>query len=132
VEDQAELRRLATAVLTQQGYIVREASCALEALIWFERDQNRFDLVFTDYGLPDMDAPQMLAKMRAATPSLSILLTSGTPRLLPASLVSDGACTAFLPKPYAFSTMLNAVAELIAWPLHGSFHPMSDVGRHSA
>jgi PAS domain S-box-containing protein len=54
VEDQAEVRELAVEILKTTGYSVFPVSSAKEAMELFEKENGRFDLVFSDVVLTDM------------------------------------------------------------------------------
>jgi CheY-like chemotaxis protein len=77
VDDNPELRQLATRQLTELGYKVLSAengSRALEAL----RSEERFDLLFTDIGLPDgMDGYELARAAQQMRPGLKVLFTTG-------------------------------------------------------
>lgn len=62
VDDDPELRHLLSMSLSVQGYDVREAATAKEALQL--ATVAKFDLIVLDLGLPDMDGADLLAALR--------------------------------------------------------------------
>lgn len=62
-------------VLEEQGYQIRTAVSAEEALEIFPR--QRFDLVVTDFKMLAMTGVELIARIRAINPSLPLILLSG-------------------------------------------------------
>ncbi len=62
-------------VLEEQGYQIRTAMSAEEALEIFPR--QRFDLVVTDYKMRAMTGVELMAHIRAIDPSIPLILLSG-------------------------------------------------------
>ncbi len=62
VEDDPTLQRALLRLLVQWGYAVDAASTAAEALAWLE--QELFDLVLLDVGLPDADGLALCQSLR--------------------------------------------------------------------
>jgi signal transduction histidine kinase len=78
VDDNAELRRVAVRVLTKLGYQVSEAADGHEALALIKAGERRFDLLFSDLGLPHgLDGADLAAAARLLAPGLKVLFTTG-------------------------------------------------------
>lgn len=110
VEDDDGLRFGLRSFLTSRGYRVAEASCCAEALA---RAGSAPDVALLDYELPDGDAIELMARLRAAgTKAPFVILTgNGTiPRAVQA--VKQGAHE-FLTKPVEMPRLLQLVAELV-------------------
>jgi CheY-like chemotaxis protein len=76
--------------------------------------ERRFDLVITDYHLPDMSGLELLRRLRTIEPSLQRVVISGSPMpdLLP--LIRNGLVHHFLLKPVpveAFMQLLEQAAR---------------------
>lgn len=77
VEDNAALRRATARQLTILGYKVRDAETGPAGLAILDAGE-RFDLLFTDIGLPDnMTGFELVALARARQPQLKVLFTTG-------------------------------------------------------
>lgn len=113
VDDEPLILRAARRILQQGGFVVETASSASEALTSWEQ-RGPFDLLVTDVRMGDgMGGPELAARVRAVTPGVPVLLSSGfadetTDRVL------QSPRTAFLPKPYVASQLLDAVDALVA------------------
>jgi DNA-binding NtrC family response regulator len=78
IEDEPNILRLVTAALHASGYKnVNAASSISEArCIWMDRGAH-FDLIVTDFSLPDGSALDLVDELRAANPSLGVIVMSG-------------------------------------------------------
>jgi two-component system cell cycle sensor histidine kinase/response regulator CckA len=75
VEDQAEVRRYAAAVLKTYGYRVIPAEGASEALLLQEREH--IDLLLTDVVMPHVSGRELANRLKALQPGMKVLFMSG-------------------------------------------------------
>ena len=75
VEDQAEVRKFAAAVLKRYGYRVIPAENADDALLFCERE--RFDLVLTDVVMPHASGRELADRLEKLQPGIKVLFMSG-------------------------------------------------------
>ncbi len=114
VEDEADLTRLWSGVATKQGWELRCASNADEALAVFQRDADRIDLVFSDVGLPgEVDGWELCARLRALRPKVPILLASGYFKQSTVSQVNLAPPVSFIQKPYLVNEAIEAINALL-------------------
>ena len=112
VEDQDPVRRQACRILEAQGYRVREAASADEALAGWEP----VDVLVTDVVMPGMSGQQLAERARERIPGLSVVFMSGHTDDV---LVRDGARQgdiAFVQKPFTRNSLLRAVEEALVAP----------------
>lgn len=74
VDDEPPIRKLLRVGLTVEGYIILEATNAVEAMQKVEGEQP--DLILLDLGLPDMQGHDLLAKWRNDLLELPIIILS--------------------------------------------------------
>ena len=77
VEDQAEVRAYAIAVLKAYGYRILEAENAGAALLLCERDGQRIDLVLTDVVMPNLSGRELAQRLGKLQPGIRVLFMSG-------------------------------------------------------
>jgi DNA-binding response OmpR family regulator len=77
VEDQADVRDFAVAVLKAYGYRVMQAPTASEALLVFEHEGDRIDLLLTDVVMPNMSGRQLAERVLKTRPDIKVLFMSG-------------------------------------------------------
>jgi PAS domain S-box-containing protein len=112
VEDEGAVRRLATTVLRDRGYIVREARNGAEALSLI-RAGSPFDLVLTDVIMPRMSGRELYNQIKVIKPEVKVLFMSGyTDDALAIHGVLDPSLS-FLEKPFTPSRLAHKVRETI-------------------
>ncbi|MGI4718316.1 MAG: histidine kinase famiy protein [Janthinobacterium lividum] len=107
VEDNADVRELAEAMLAAADYEVVSAPSGEEALALLERQS--VDLVFTDVIMPGgMNGLQLIEKVHEARPGMPVLVTTGYMDELPAR-GAQGQVLEVLAKPYDHQDLLDRV-----------------------
>jgi DNA-binding NtrC family response regulator len=75
VDDHEVLARLSCEILEMQGY---RAVCAYNADQALEKfDQEKFDILVTDFRMEGMDGLQLARKVHAKDPSLPVIIVTG-------------------------------------------------------
>ena len=109
VEDDEEVRHVASSTLTELGFAVREAEDGERALQLLTGGEN-VDLVFTDISMPGKLTGTALAReVHRRRPELPVLLTSGNPS-------ADGGVEEFeiLLKPYRAEELRSRITSMLA------------------
>ena len=106
VDDEPQVRRLASRALEREGYRVIEATGGLVALGLFRQDA-RIDLLVTDVRMPHTDGIVLAAALRRRCPAIPVLFMSGYPR------GSEPAPEPFLAKPFEMRALCDRVRELL-------------------
>jgi CheY-like chemotaxis protein len=114
VEDDAEVLRTVTEMVTDLGYKVLTADNPIEALAVLRRPDKPIDLLFSDVMMPQMSGVQLAAQARALRPGLKVLLSSGHSResLMHRTVFDDSL--PLLAKPYSqadLAAQLRAVFD---------------------
>jgi CheY-like chemotaxis protein len=107
VDDEAALLGLLTRYLSRLGYRIESASTAEEALTLFEADPQGYDCVITDLTMPGMKGDELVDRMRAKSPRLRALISSGYP------YEPQSKDTRFLQKPYLPDMLAKAIKDLL-------------------
>src|SRR5262249_47926058 len=112
VEDETQVRELASIILTRQGYKVIEADCGSKALDLWEQQSARIDLVFTDVIMPGgMSGRDLAERLRQRSPRVKIVFTSGYSPSRAGRKQDILQGLTFLPKPYTPTKLLEAIQE---------------------
>ena len=110
VEDNDELRELATQIVEGLGYTVCSASTGAEALATLAQDP-KIDLLFTDVLMPGgMTGFELALEIRRTRPEIAILVTSGFPGNLLAGAQQPGGFE-IIPKPFTQVDLAAAFAR---------------------
>lgn len=97
-------------VLEQQGHKVTTASSGQDGIEQFQAET--FDLVVTDYRMPEMSGQQVIRKLRQQSPKIPIVLLSGYVEALGLTEQSTGADVVLSKGPGEVQELLRAVEHL--------------------
>lgn len=111
VDDEPEIRRVATHALESYGYHTAVAGNGAEALDYLDTFPGAAALVFSDMSMPVMDGATMLTQIDELYPRLPVLLASGLNATMPES--RSEAKRDFIAKPYSASDLRQAVARTL-------------------
>ena len=103
VDDEEMVRSTVTRLLTLNGHEVDQASSGAEALSMFT--ENDYDIVFTDFGMPEMTGAELSRKIKKRRPSLPIILLTGYTETETAHDQVDG----ILSKPFKRDDLETAI-----------------------
>lgn len=109
VEDEPEVRRLASEMLSRLGYRVLEASSGAEAIrIWRDRRES-VNLLLTDIIMPRMSGRELAETLQASRPNLAVLYMSGYADDVIARHGVLDSSTALVQKPFTADTLARKV-----------------------
>lgn len=113
VEDESEVREVASIILSDNGYKTIEASNAEEAIEVFLKNKGRIDLIFADIVLPDKNGLELWRQIKTFKPNSKILFTSGhTTENLKLNLSMENG-SEFLFKPYNMLELLKKIKSAL-------------------
>jgi len=95
-----------------RGYKVLDVRDGSEAFLLSQGYQGTIHLLVTDVVMPEMHGPVLAERLVARRPDLRVLFVSGYSDAMPASAVAS-SMVRFLPKPFAPSRLVTAVADLL-------------------
>jgi CheY-like chemotaxis protein len=75
VDDEEMVRSIVTQLLSLNDHEVDRASSGAEALEMF--GENHYDIVFTDFGMPEMTGAELARRLHERAPDLPIILLTG-------------------------------------------------------
>jgi len=117
VEDDAQIRGLATHVLRDNGYRVFEVANPAEALALSGKVTCPINLMLTDVALLGMSGPDLATRLASTRPAMKVLFISGY------AVGGDGRHSIprvgarFLPKPFTPDPLLRSVREALDAPM---------------
>jgi signal transduction histidine kinase len=114
VEDEDEIRELATLMLEGRGYTVLGAANAENALELAKKHLSEIHALITDVVMPRINGVQLAEMLVAMKPDIRILFVSGHCResVSPETLSANKA--EYLQKPYRSDSLLSAVQQVLA------------------
>jgi len=103
-------RETLKATLEERGYSVVTASTGAEALTRVK--EKRFDIIFLDIRLPDIDGVQLFEQVKALDPAVAVIMMTGfSEEELVKKAISEGAYTCIC-KPFNVDKILALVSKL--------------------
>jgi two-component system cell cycle sensor histidine kinase/response regulator CckA len=114
VEDDVEVRQVASRILRRNGYRVLEAENGADALRVAEGEAEPVDLIVTDIVMPEMGGTELAQRIREKQPDARILFTSGYTEdaAVRQSLLQEGE--AFIEKPFTPAKLAMKARELLS------------------
>ncbi len=114
VDDEASVRRIASAILERHGYAVTMAADGYEALALGLAHGGRFSAVLLDLTMPGLDGPGTLTELRTMNPALPFLIMSGFSEEDARKRLPDDPRVQFIPKPFTAEDLLEALQRVRA------------------
>jgi len=114
VEDEPALARMSTRRLEALGYRVTSDTEAPRALETFRRDPGNFDLVISDYLMPQMVGLDFARAVHNIRPDLPIMLLTGYIEELPQETIRAAGVRRLISKPATIQELGLAVHEVLA------------------
>ncbi|MBI4774164.1 MAG: response regulator [Deltaproteobacteria bacterium] len=113
VEDEEQVRVLANAILTRQGYAVLVAKHSAEALLVLEGHNGAVNLLLTDVVMPGMNGRELYNRCVEKHPDLKVLYMSGYTDNVIAhrGVLEEGVH--FIQKPFSVQTLASKVREAL-------------------
>ena len=109
VDDEPLVRYTVQMLLQGDGYVVDEAKSGAEALALFE--PGKFDMIFTDYFMPEMKGDQLAAAIKRRAPKQPVVMLTAFPEKLQTSECPLGGVDSFICKPFELETLRTAIAR---------------------
>jgi len=114
VEDEDDVREVASAMLERRGYKVLVASKSAEAEALCADHSGAIHLLLTDVVLRDCNGPDLAEKLTRLRPQIKVLFMSGyTDDVVLKHGIQDSQ-VAFLPKPFTRDELENKVRETLS------------------
>lgn len=114
VDDEDDVRRIASLMLQRDGYNVHEAADGCEALDIFRDKSDTIDLVLLDMTMPRMGGEETLRELHKIRPDVPVILSSGYNEKETTQRFGPRELAGFVQKPFEMSTLLEKVADAIA------------------
>jgi len=117
VDDEPSVRKLASAILSRNGYHTVTAAEGREGIKVFEQHRQNIRLVVSDLMMPTMDGPGMLRGLRQLAPNLKCIVITGLGEENRIAEAKAAGADLILNKPFTADQLLIGVKQLLG---HGS------------
>ena len=113
VEDEDMVRKLASELLEESGYIVLEANGGEEAINLCKAHTQPIDLLITDVVMPKLSGKEVAAQLRAVHPETKVLFMSGytDEAIVHHGIVDSGID--FIQKPFSERALAQKIRDVL-------------------
>jgi DNA-binding NtrC family response regulator len=122
VDDDAQIRKSLTAILSNAGFTVRSAGSGKEAVASYRAEPTA--LVILDVYMPDMDGVETMQALHAFDRCVKVVAISGMGSSLSAiclKIISQLGALAILEKPFTREELVKMVRTLLGGPQEQEF-----------
>ena len=111
-DDDRTVRTVISHALSKQGYQVGATKSV--AGLWDMATTGRGDVLITDVNFPDGDALDLLPRLQAKRPDLTIIVMSAQANLLTAIKAQQRGVFDYLPKPFELRQLLDVTSRAVS------------------
>jgi len=115
VDDEIYLAEVGKEMLEDYGYCVDIMTSSRQAFEWFEKNQDRYDLLITDYTMPELTGSQLVEKIHGLRSELPVIICSGIE--LPHEIFKNLCISKILMKPFDMDELIKTVREVLDAPV---------------
>ena len=112
VDNERSVRETMTRLLASFGHTVSAAETGTEGIALYKR--NKFDLVFTDLGMPGMSGWEVAQEIKRINPKAIVVLMSGWAVSLDPQKAHELGVDRILQKPFEVDEVLAVISESFA------------------
>jgi CheY-like chemotaxis protein len=103
---------MGTAILEQLGYMVTPETDSLRALEIFRSRPEEFDLVITDYTMPELTGTDLSKEIRRTRVDIPIILCTGFSEKITAEVAADLGVELVM-KPFSMKQISQSVRKVL-------------------
>ena len=109
VDDDAEVRKVLSSILSEEGYFVEPVENGRQAIRASEK--TRFDLALIDIKLPDMEGTELLHRLKEKQPHMAKIIITGFPTLENAMKTINEGANGYVLKPFDIPKLLEMIRK---------------------
>jgi DNA-binding NtrC family response regulator len=113
VDDDAALLEITVLLLNRQGYLVTPFIDSKEAISNFRESPDAFDVVLTDYCMPDIDGIKLTRMVKELVYDIPVILHTGKIDLVDEKEAARAGITQIITKPYKISELDEIIRKFI-------------------
>ena len=111
VEDESTIRDLYKDMLGMEGYVVFAVESGEEGLQYWDNDS--FDLIICDLGLPGMNGWEFIARIRENNSGVPIIALTGWGDMISTQEASDHKVQQVISKPVQLNQLMQIIYNLL-------------------
>lgn len=112
IDDESPLCELGAIILTDLGYEVSTFQHAGQALEHVLAKPKHYDLIITDYGMPEMSGAEFVQQLRHHGITTPVLVITGFTNMVNEVQRTKWQCDGIISKPYKINDLKQAIAQI--------------------
>jgi CheY-like chemotaxis protein len=113
IDDEPNVRTLLADLLRASGHSVSEAANGRDALVRLETDDESWDVVMTDLGMPDLSGWDVAREIAARETPPPVILVTGWGIQLEDRILAESGVAAVVAKPFTIEEVLSTVERVL-------------------
>ena len=113
VDDEKVVRQVVSAALRRLHAKATVVASPSEALRMVEEDGGSFDLMITDFIMPEMNGYELFSRVQRLAPDLPVVITSGYAEDQSIRACLREGARGFLPKPFTLPVLAAAIRKAL-------------------
>ncbi|MCP3872312.1 MAG: response regulator, partial [Desulfobacteraceae bacterium] len=113
VDDENSVVIIVKQMLERLGYQVTSRTSSTEALEAFRAEPDKFDLVISDFAMPNMPGDKLASKLTKIRPNIPILLCTGFSETLTEEKAVSMGINGFLMKPVVMKDLNEKIRDIL-------------------
>ena len=113
IDDETAIAASLHSILTNLGYHVKAFTDSMEALTSIKSSPGDFDLIITDYSMPQVTGLELAKALRKEGIDIPMILTSGFLGQGMEKIARDSGISAFITKPINTYQLTNAIRSIL-------------------
>ena len=114
IEDEENLRKILTDVLSRESIKVVAAQNASEGLALYKKENTLIDLVILDFNLPDQNGLEVFEELKKINPKGRVVLTSGFDVDESVERALEAGAVNYIQKPFNRNQLLGIVRQSLS------------------
>jgi CheY-like chemotaxis protein len=113
VDDEKAMVDAIQPMIERLGYKVNSRTSSIEALETFRANPDRFDLVITDFTMPNMTGMELAKELLKLRSDILIILCTGYSEYINEAKAKASGIRAFLTKPVVLGDIANIIRKVL-------------------
>ncbi|MGD9974149.1 MAG: PAS domain S-box protein [Desulfatirhabdiaceae bacterium] len=113
IDDEPSIIKMVQKMLQSMGYHIECETDPIKALERFCAHPDHFDLVITDFTMPNIRGDQLAKKIHEISPEKPVILSTGHSEFVQQDSAEKLGISAYLMKPYKRETLLNTIRKVL-------------------
>lgn len=100
VDDEESVRVVASHILNRNGYEAEAVGNGVEALETIKSTTNPFNLLLTDYNMPEINGLTLIQKVRELAPEMKAIMMTGSAEITVTPEIREKGVFGIISKPF--------------------------------